>query len=256
MTDGAVRVVIADDDPSIRSALSDLVATDPQLEVVGVAADANEAIALADRHHPDVAILDVRMPGGGGPHAAREIKRRSPQTRVIALSAYDDRTTVLDMVRAGATGYLVKGGQIGDILATIHSTVRGLGALSAEVTGDIVDALAEQLQREEREDAARREAVERIEGVLAGPPLTMAYQPIVHLQSGAVVGVEALARFEHEPRRGPDAWFAEAGTVGLLADLERWASPRRCGTFPGFRKAPTSPSTCPRPPRQRPSSSR
>src|SRR5262245_13187310 len=104
-----IRVMIADDEPILREALADLIAAEPSLELVGEAGDAEQAIALARARRPDVALLDVKMPAGGGPRAAREIRTCAPQTRIVALSAYDDRGSVLQMVECGAVGYLVKG---------------------------------------------------------------------------------------------------------------------------------------------------
>jgi CheY-like chemotaxis protein len=92
-----------------RDAMADLVASDPAMDVVGTARDADEAIQVASVEKPDVALIDVKMPGGGGPRAAREIRKESPQTQVIALSAYEDRRTVLEILRAGVVGYVVKG---------------------------------------------------------------------------------------------------------------------------------------------------
>src|SRR5437588_350592 len=103
------------------------------------------------------------MPGGGGVKATREIRRLSPQTRVVALSAYDDRGTVLQMVRAGVSGYLVKGGPPEEIVETIHRSVRGYGALSGEVAAEVIAELGGHLAREELENEERRMAVERIE---------------------------------------------------------------------------------------------
>lgn len=104
-----IRVLLADDEPGLRTALTELLSHEDRVELIGTAADAEEAIRLAESDLPDVALIDVRMPEGGGPHAARGISRVSPGTRVIALSAYEDRTNVLDMLRAGAVGYMVKG---------------------------------------------------------------------------------------------------------------------------------------------------
>ena len=115
-----VRVLFADDDASMRCALGELLDCEPGYEVVAVAADPEAAIDLAGRQQPDVAILDVKMPGGGGVRAAEGIREASPSTRILALSAWDDRETVGRMRRAGATGYLVKGSTPDDIFALIR----------------------------------------------------------------------------------------------------------------------------------------
>lgn len=146
----AIRVLIAEDETAVRGALADLVGSAPDMEVVGAAADADEAIAIALETFPDVALLDVKMPGGGGPRAAKEIRRGSPGTRVVALSAYDDRSTVVDMLRAGVAGYVVKGVPGGEIVDAIRRAVRGQGVLSVEVTADVIHELVAHLERSER----------------------------------------------------------------------------------------------------------
>jgi signal transduction histidine kinase len=147
---GRITVLIAEDEPAVRAALSDLIEIEEGLELVGAAADAQEAIDLATEHRPDVALLDVKMPAGGGTRAAREIRALSPATRVVALSAYEDRTTVLDMLRAGAAGYLVKGTSAGEIVEAIRRSVRGQASLSTEVTAEVIHELVELLDRSER----------------------------------------------------------------------------------------------------------
>jgi DNA-binding NarL/FixJ family response regulator len=115
-----VRVLVADDDYDARGLLQVYVQGEPELDLVGAAADADGAIELAREHRPDTALLDVNMPGGGGVRAAREIRRISPETSIIAVSALDDRNTVLDMLEAGAISYLVKGATREQIIDTVR----------------------------------------------------------------------------------------------------------------------------------------
>ena len=217
---GRIRVLIADDEPSVREALADLIATEPSLELVGMAEDAGQAAELAVAHHPDIAVVDVKMPGGGGPRATREIRRGSPGTKVIALSAYGDRGTVLEMLRAGASAYLVKGSPADEILVAIHRTALGQGALSAEITSEVIDELAGQLERQEQAAEAQRRQVQRIREILQDGGPSVVFQSIFDLTNDRVVGREALARFPGHPARTPDLWFADAATVGLRVELE------------------------------------
>src|SRR5919201_4126493 len=101
--------MIAEDDPALRAVLSKLIGDERRLQLVGAAGDADEALELAQRARPDVALVDVRMPGGGGPRVAMEMGLSSPNTKVVALSALEHRSTELDMLQSGAAGYLVKG---------------------------------------------------------------------------------------------------------------------------------------------------
>jgi signal transduction histidine kinase len=144
-----IRVLIAEDEPAVREAMADLVSSDPAMDVVGKAADADEAIEIARAEKPDVALVDVKMPAGGGSRATREIRRESPQTQVVALSAYEDRRTVLEMLRAGVVGYVVKGTSAEEILYTIRRSIRGQGSLSVEITADVIHELASLLERSE-----------------------------------------------------------------------------------------------------------
>ncbi|MBI3649074.1 MAG: response regulator [Actinobacteria bacterium] len=144
-----IRILIAEDEESVRVALADLVSSDPAMEVVGLAADAVEVVEMAEALSPDVVILDVKMPGGGGPDAARAIRRVRSGVQIVAFSAYQDRSTVLEMIRAGAVGYVVKGSPPEELVNTIHRAVRGEGSLSVEVTADVIHELAEAVRRAE-----------------------------------------------------------------------------------------------------------
>jgi EAL domain-containing protein (putative c-di-GMP-specific phosphodiesterase class I)/DNA-binding NarL/FixJ family response regulator len=216
-----LRVVIAEDDPEVRGALAELIDGEPGLELVGAAADALEAVELSASARPDVVLLDVSMPGGGGEAAAREIRRRSPRSKLIALSGHNDRGTVLHMLEAGVVGYLVKGGSIDEIVQAIRRAAAGQGSLSIEVTADVIRELAGQLSTRYRTEARRREREGRIRRALDDDhALGIAYQPILDLVDRKIVGAEALARFTGPPKRAPSAWFSEAKEVGLGEALE------------------------------------
>jgi EAL domain-containing protein (putative c-di-GMP-specific phosphodiesterase class I)/ActR/RegA family two-component response regulator len=215
-----VRVLLADDDAGILTSLGDLVDEDPALEIVGLAKDTDEAIELAGRLHPDVALIDVRMPGGGGPRATREIRDLSPTTRIMAHSAYRERSLVLEMLEAGAVGYLVKGASGGELLEKIVRCAEGKAVLSEEVTAEVITELVGQLRLHDEASDERRTAMARIRAALACEGLSMVFQPIVDLNEGTDAGAEALARFTAEPIRTPDLWFEEAESLGVGTDLE------------------------------------
>ena len=138
-----ITVIIADDEPAIREALAEMIAAEPSLELLGVAGDPDEAIYLARTRHPDVAVLDAKMPAGGGAKAARGIRACAPGTRILAFSAHDDRGSVHDMATAGAEDYLTKGVLGDEIVATIHRIVQGRGAFSAQFAAPAVPDPAE-----------------------------------------------------------------------------------------------------------------
>lgn len=216
-----IRVLIADDDAMNRETLAEIVERSDSLTLVGAAKDADEAIELASFRHPDVVLLDVRMPGGGGPHAAREIRLRSPGSRIIALSAFGDDRSIDEMLGNGATSYLTKDASFDDIVDAIVRSVHGDALLSSTVTKHVVAELGARLEREQGRAEHRREKERRLLRLLeGGEGLTMVYQPIVELTSGVTVGVEALARFSLLPERTPDRWFAEAVEIGLGTELQ------------------------------------
>jgi diguanylate cyclase (GGDEF)-like protein len=119
-----IRVLIADDEAAIRLTVGAVLGREDGIELVGEATDAPAAIELAALRRPDVVILDFDMPGGGGVHAAVSIREASPTTRIVALSADESAGAHLDMSRAGAVGYVVKGAAPDEIVRAIRSAVR------------------------------------------------------------------------------------------------------------------------------------
>src|SRR3954449_3840558 len=118
-TFGAVTVLIADADDT-RTMLADVLAEFDDCRVVAVAADAEQAIDLAAQHCPQIALLHVDVPGGGGAHATRGIRAVSPQTRVIALGEADDHEAVRAMLSAGARGHLPRYTASHDLLRSLR----------------------------------------------------------------------------------------------------------------------------------------
>ena len=215
-----IRVLIAEDDPVVRATLAELVGEEDDMDVVGTAGDAEEAIEGAERGLPDVVLCDVRMPRGGGERAVDEIRSRVPRARVLALSAHDDSSTVMGMLQAGAIGFLVKGSPAEDIVDAVRRAARGESSLSSGVTGEVIRELVG--QRELREHASRmhRRRAGLVRGLIEGGDVSMVFQPIVDLRSLAMVGAEALARFGGNPPRPPNLWFEEAALVGMRVELE------------------------------------
>ncbi|HYA00131.1 MAG TPA: EAL domain-containing protein [Candidatus Binatia bacterium] len=215
-----IRVLIADDDRFVRGALEALLTTASDLEVVAAAPDADSAIEAARRLRPDVALLDVKMPGGGGLRAATGIREVCPSARSLAYSAYGDRESVSAMLAAGVLGYVVKSAPPAELLAAIRSAAAGGAALSPDVTTQVVTELASRLAQESDELRSRAERGAALRAVLERDLLRMLFQPIRRLDNGQLVGYEALARFATMPRRSPDLWFHDAAELGCLTDLE------------------------------------
>ena len=119
-----LRVLVADDEEDIRSLLADVIEREPTLELVGVAEDTDEAIALVQKVDPDVAVLDWMMPGGGGARAAQAIKDQGLQARVVAITAGDPSVAAYEMMSAGAVAFLEKGCTPAEIVDAIKAAVR------------------------------------------------------------------------------------------------------------------------------------
>lgn len=118
-----ITVVLADDQDAIIDALRRLFAEQPDIELVGAGRNAEEALKLCMEHEPDVAVLDVRMPQGGGAVAAVEIKSRGLRTRVVVLSAFDDNATRDHMMTSGAVSYVLKDRPVTELLKAIRDAV-------------------------------------------------------------------------------------------------------------------------------------
>ena len=138
-----IRVLLADDQRVVREGLGTLLGLLDGIELVGTAADGEEALELAARHDPDVVLMDLRMPRCDGIEAIRRLAERGPRPRAIALTTYADDASVLGALRAGARGYLTKDAGADDIRAAVEAVARGEAALDPSVQRHVVAALAE-----------------------------------------------------------------------------------------------------------------
>ena len=137
----SIRVLIADDQRVVRDGLSMLVALIDGVQVVGAASDGGEALALAESHHPDVVLIDLRMPGMDGITATGQLRQRLPAARVLVLTTYADDATILPALRAGALGYLTKDASAEQIEAAIRAVHAGLTHLDPAVQEHLVAAV-------------------------------------------------------------------------------------------------------------------
>jgi DNA-binding NarL/FixJ family response regulator len=120
-----IRVLVVDDHPVVRSGLVGVLSSLEGFEVVAVAADGHEAVREAVLHRPDVALMDLRMPGADGFTAIRELARASPDVRVCVLTMYDDDDSLFAAMRAGAHGYLLKGAEQEEIARAVRAIAAG-----------------------------------------------------------------------------------------------------------------------------------
>ena len=131
-------MLIADDHPVVRRGLTALLSTVDGFEVVGEAADGEEAVREAQLTRPDVVLMDVRMPDLDGVEATRRIRKAVPDTAVLMLTMYDDDATVFTAMQAGARGYLLKGAEQDDIADAIRAVVRGQAIFGPGIAGRVL----------------------------------------------------------------------------------------------------------------------
>lgn len=134
-----IRVIIADDHKLVRQGTRELLDRQSDIEVVGEAADGEEAVALVDAVHPDVAVLDVAMPRVDGIEASRRIKERHPDVAVLALTIHDDDEYVVALLEAGASGYMLKDADTEELANAIRAVRKGNGVLHPGVVRAVLD---------------------------------------------------------------------------------------------------------------------
>jgi len=125
MSDDPIRVLVADDHAIVRTGIRHVLESEPGFAVVGEASNGAEAIELAQSLQPDVAVLDISMPGASGLQVTQELRRLAPETRVLILSMHDNTEYVLESVRAGAHGYILKDTAATELRGAIHAVRRG-----------------------------------------------------------------------------------------------------------------------------------
>src|SRR5687768_17477842 len=162
---GKLRVVVIDDHAPVRRNLRELLEIRDTYEVVGEASNGAEAIQLVDSVRPDLVLMDVNMPVMNGIEATEAIKRSRPETKVLALTALGDMANISAMVKAGAGGYLLKGGRADELMNSLDAVANGAVALGEKVA---IDAIHEYADLEARYlQAQKMEAVGRLAGGIA-----------------------------------------------------------------------------------------
>src|SRR5881396_3350962 len=120
-----IRILLADDHAVVRQGFKLILASQPDMEIVGEAGNGREAVALAEKLHPDVAVIDVAMPELNGIEATRRMGEAAPRTRVLALSMHKDSVYVREILKAGARGYLLKDSGAEDLVRAIRAVAGG-----------------------------------------------------------------------------------------------------------------------------------
>jgi DNA-binding NarL/FixJ family response regulator len=137
-----IRVLTADDQRVVREGLAMLLGLLPDIEVVGTAANGEEALTLADELRPDVVLMDLRMPRVDGVEATRRLRASHPEIKVVVLTTYADDRSVIDALRAGALGYLTKDAGADEIRQALQRVTSGQASLDPAVQMHLVEAIA------------------------------------------------------------------------------------------------------------------
>jgi two-component system response regulator NreC len=138
-----ISIVLVDDHHVVRQALRLLLAAEPDLRVVGETGDGLEACGLVDRLKPQLLVVDLMMPGLNGLEVTRQVRERSPNTRVVVLSMHADEAYVLEALRNGATGFVLKEASAAEFLAAVRATASGRRYLSAPLSDRALEAYAQ-----------------------------------------------------------------------------------------------------------------
>ena len=139
-SEGTISVLIADDHAVVRSGLEQLLAGFAEIELVGSAADGEEAVGLAAERHPDVVLMDLSMPGVDGVQATLRIMAASADSRVVAFTSFSDRDRILEVLDAGAIGYLLKDADPDELHRGILAAARGESPLAPKAARAVVDS--------------------------------------------------------------------------------------------------------------------
>ena len=155
----AVRLIVADDQASIREALAMMLDMTPGLHVVATAADGEDAVAKTAEHRPDVVLMDLRMPKMDGITATGQITARFPDVAVVVLTTFDDDSSIIAALGAGARGYLTKQAGRADIARAARAAAAGQSVLDPAVQARLVAAATGAVARQDRSTASTRDIV-------------------------------------------------------------------------------------------------
>lgn len=133
-----IRILLADDHAMLRQGTAELLRREPDIEIIGEAADGQQAVELVQKLLPDIVIMDIRMPVLSGLEATRRIRESLPQVQVLVLTAHDEDQYIFSLLQAGASGYLLKTAPVSDLVQAIHQVQAGESPLDPAIARKVV----------------------------------------------------------------------------------------------------------------------
>lgn len=147
-----VKIFIADDHPLMREGVRNILLKNPAYSIIGEAATGEEALIGVKKQRPDIVFMDIGMPGMGGLEATKEITEEFPETKVIILSMHSEQYRVIDALKAGAMGYVLKGSSFSEVLESVERVLSGKRYTSPSITESLINELASQVTKKDIED--------------------------------------------------------------------------------------------------------
>ena len=208
-----IRVMLVDDHEVVRKGLAALLEAEPDLEVVGEAGDGPEAVRLARIFQPQVVVMDIRMPGGGGVEACRELRDRDPDLQVIMLTSFSDDEALFNSIMAGAAGFVLKQIRGADLVNAIRTVASGQSLLDPGVTKRVLERLRRAKVDDRDPKLSRLSAQEeRILGMVAEGRTNREIAESIHLSDKTVKNYVSsiLQKLEVQRRSEAASYMARA----------------------------------------------
>ena len=146
-----IRVIICDDQVIVCEGLKTILEIDPDISVIAVAHDGSEVVNMVSQLEPDLVLMDLKMPVMNGVIATRKIKEKNPDVYILVLTTYDDDEWIIDAIRSGASGYLLKDAPPADLIEAIKGTVSGKSYIDPDVAGKVLSSISQKGHRSTEE---------------------------------------------------------------------------------------------------------